>query len=171
LHGIERRSASGEVHGANYQDTRLDGARGALAAFSAAHPGVHVEDKGRALAIHFRRAPGVEASIRREIDRAVGQLGDGFHIQEGSMVLEIKPRGPTKGTAIEAFLQEAPFWGRIPVFAGDDLTDQDGFRVIEAHRGISIAVGDKVPAQWRVEDPARLREWLRSFASLDGGAA
>jgi trehalose 6-phosphate phosphatase len=87
-------------------------------------------------------------------------------VQEGKMVLEIKPRGFTKATALEEFMREAPFAGRTPVFLGDDLTDLAGFRAIEAHGGITIAVGSRIRGQWRLEDPAAARRWLASIAAL-----
>jgi trehalose 6-phosphate phosphatase len=82
------------------------------------------------------------------------------------MVLEIKPCGFTKATAIEEFLLEQPFAGRTPVVVGDDLTDQAGFRLVEALGGISIAVGHRVQGQWRLDNPAAVRRWLGSIAAL-----
>ena len=82
------------------------------------------------------------------------------------MVLEIKPRGFTKASAIKAFMREAPFSGRRPVFVGDDLTDQDGFRMVEDQGGISIAVGDRVQGQYRFENAAAVRTWLQGIAEL-----
>ncbi len=82
------------------------------------------------------------------------------------MVLEIKPRGFNKATAVKAFMKEPPFSGRRPVFVGDDLTDQGGFRVAEDQGGISIAVGDRVQGQFRFDDPSAVRRWLRDIAAL-----
>jgi trehalose 6-phosphate phosphatase len=166
LHGVERRKASGAVHGASFVDAQLDGARIALAALAAACPGTSIEDKGRTLALHFRMAPHLESSLRESLIAIAKPLGSNYHIQEGNMVFEIKPRGFTKGSAIAAFLREPPFSGRTPVFVGDDLTDQDGFRVVESRGGISIAVGDRVVAQRRFENPSAVRNWLRSIAAM-----
>jgi trehalose 6-phosphate phosphatase len=166
LHGVERRAASGVVRGANYRDSELSGARASLASFAAAHPGTLLEDKGRALAMHYRLAPEFEARARQAVAAAVQPLGPAYHVQEGKMVLEIKPRGFTKATALEEFMREAPFAGRTPVFLGDDLTDLAGFRAIEAHGGITIAVGGRIQGQWRLEDPAAARRWLASIAAL-----
>ena len=82
------------------------------------------------------------------------------------MLLEIKPRGFSKATAIQAFMKESPFNGRRPVFVGDDLTDQDGFAMVEAHGGISVGVGDSVQAQFYLPDVAAVRMWLRQIAAL-----
>ena len=89
------------------------------------------------------------------------------------MVLEIKPEGITKATAAAAFLREAPFAGRIPVFVGDDLTDEAGLRFAERAGGVSIAVGARIRGQWRLENPREVRHWLGAVAALDrphGGA-
>jgi trehalose 6-phosphate phosphatase len=165
LHGLERRSASGTLHGAHDRDVRLDGARAWLAAFVDAHPGTLLEDKGATLAVHFRLAPRLEEAARRAVDAAARAVS-GYHVQEGKMVLEIKPQGVTKATAAEAFMREPPFKGRTPVFVGDDLTDRDGLRLAESMGGISIAVGDRIEGQWRLAGPAEVRRWLASLAAL-----
>jgi trehalose 6-phosphate phosphatase len=82
------------------------------------------------------------------------------------MMLEIKPRGFNKGGAVKAFMQEPPFSGRTPVYVGDDLSDIDGFRVADDQGGISIAVGDRVQAQHRIDDPMAVRRWLEGIAGL-----
>jgi trehalose 6-phosphate phosphatase len=166
LHGVERRKASGALHGASFVDTQLTQARTAVNALVAAHPGTSVEDKGRTIAVHFRMAPEHEAVIRQSLDTIAKPLGSNYHIQEGNRVLEIKPRGFTKATAIKAFMREAPFSGRKPVFIGDDLTDQDGFRLVEDQDGISIAVGERVHGQFRLENAAAVRRWLQGIAAL-----
>jgi trehalose 6-phosphate phosphatase len=166
LHGVERRKASGAIHGASFVDTQLDQARSALNSFVAAHPGTFAEDKGRTLALHFRMAPQHESAAREELTAIAAPLGSNYHIQEGTMTLEIKPRGFTKATAVKAFMSEPPFSGRTPVFVGDDLTDQDALRTVEDEGGISIAVGERVRGQFRVESASDVRTWLRSIAAL-----
>ena len=166
LHGVERRKASGIMHGASFTDTQLTPAREAVTALVQAHPGTSVEDKGRTLAVHYRMAPQHEAAVRQSLIDIAKPLGSNYHIQEGSMVLEIKPRGFTKASAIKAFLHEPPFSGRKPVFVGDDLTDQDGFRMVEDQGGISIAVGDRVHGQFRFDTVSAVRAWLQEIAAL-----
>src|SRR6202034_4650602 len=102
----------------------------------------------------FRMAPQYESEVREALTAIAAPLGSHYHIQEGTMTLELKPRGFTKATAVKAFMSEPPFSGRTPVFVGDDLTDQDGFQMIEDQGGISIAVGDRGRAQVRLENPA-----------------
>jgi trehalose 6-phosphate phosphatase len=166
LHGVERRKASGVMHGASFKDSQLDVARAALVGLVQAHTGTLLEDKGRTVAIHFRMAPQFEAELHRAVTAIAARLGPNYHVLSGNMMLEIKPRGFTKGGAVKAFLQEPQFSGRTPVYVGDDLTDIDGFREVETQGGISIAVGDRVQAQFHLDDPAAVRAWLKGIAGL-----
>ena len=60
-------------------------------------------------------------------------------------------------------MRSAPYAGRLPVFLGDDVTDEDGFRAVNALGGISIRVGDwqATAARYRLDDVAGVRSWLR----------
>jgi trehalose 6-phosphate phosphatase len=166
LHGVERRKATGAMHGASFTDHQLDPARKAVQELVEAHPGSSLEDKGRTIAVHFRMAPQSEDAIHQAMIAIAKPLGSNYHIQEGNRVFEIKPRGFTKATAIKAFMAEPPFSGRTPVFVGDDLTDQDGFRMVEEQGGVSIAVGGRVHGQYRLENAAAVRAWLEGIARL-----
>jgi trehalose 6-phosphate phosphatase len=166
LHGVERRKAGGAIQGASFVDSQLDGARAAIKQLVAAHPGTLFEDKDRSLALHFRLAPQVADLMHRSIIDIAKPLGTNYHIQRGKMLFEVKPRGFNKATAIKAFMKEAPFSGRKPVFVGDDLTDQDGFAVVEAQGGISIGVGDAVRGQYYFENVTAVRGWLSGIAAL-----
>ena len=166
LHGVERRKASGMMHGASFQDSQLDRARAALVDLVQTHAGTLLEDKGRTVAIHFRMAPQFEPELREKVTAIAALLGTHYHVQSGNMMLEIKPRGFNKGGAVKAFLKEPPFSGRIPVYVGDDLTDIDGFRVVDDQGGISIAVGDRVCGQYHLDNPEAVRLWLKGIAGL-----
>ena len=166
LHGVERRKGSGAIHGASFHDSQLDPARAALVDLVQSHPGTLLEDKGRTIALHFRLAPQFEAELRDAVTGIATALGTHYHVQAGSMMLEIKPRGFNKGAAVKEFMKEPPFSGRTPVYVGDDLTDLDGFRVAETHGGISIAVGDRVQGEYHLDDPAAVLAWLAGIAAL-----
>jgi len=163
LHGVERRGASGEMHGAAFVDPALDGARGALHTLAAALPGTIVEDKGRTVAIHYRMAPQFEADVSAAVSTLAQTLRPAFHIQPGNLMFEIKPVGFTKGSAVSAFMAEKPFLARRPVFIGDDLTDQDGFDVVDALGGFSIGVGERVAGRYHLDDVHDVREWLTAI--------
>jgi hypothetical protein len=131
-----------------------------LDAIARQHPGVLVEDKGASIAVHYRKAPQLEGALRWMLEQLVRDLGGEFDLQPGACVLELKLRGPNKADAIQAFLAEPPFAGRIPLFAGDDLTDIDGFEAVERAGGLSISVGDRVRGRLRFASPAQLRAFL-----------
>lgn len=164
LHGLERRDATGRVHSVAIDAGALDAVRGQLAAAVDAVPGALLEDKGLTLALHYRAVPEREAELRRVVRDAAATAGDGYRVLEGKRVFEIKPVAATKATAIRAFLAEAPFAGRRPVFVGDDVTDLDGFAAVEDVGGLSIAVGDRVDAQRRVASPRDVRALLSDLA-------
>jgi trehalose 6-phosphate phosphatase len=166
LHGIERRTAEGQLQGGTFIDSKLDDARAAIKLFADSNPGALLEDKRRTVAIHFRMAPEAGAEARELAAGIVEKLGKHYQIQPGDMMLEIKPRGFTKATAIRAFMQEPPFSGRRPVFIGDDLTDQDGFPAVESMGGISIGVGERVQGQYHLDTVAQVRDWLKQIANL-----
>jgi trehalose 6-phosphate phosphatase len=135
------------------------------------HPGVLLEDKGRAVALHYRQAASLHEMLEREVHALARRHGrDGVHVQPGAYVLELKPSGITKAHAIEAFMQEPPFAGRTPLFAGDDLTDLHGFDAVERLGGVSIAVGPRVSAMVEVTTPAGLRALLEEFLARGAGA-
>ena len=140
-----------------------------LAAFAAAHPGLLLEDKGRSLALHYRLAPQLEGEARALVGEVLAGLGEGFELQRGKMVLELRPGGRDKGSAIAEFMAEAPFRGRVPAFVGDDLTDEFGFGVVNGMGGVSVKVGEGASqARWRIADAAAVRAWLAQWASRWG---
>jgi trehalose 6-phosphate phosphatase len=165
LHGAERRDALGRVHRHSAHQPIPAVIRDALGRIAARHPGSILEEKGAAIALHYRLAdPTIERHLRRQVDELVHLHGNGdLVVQPGACVFEIKPAGVTKANAIEAFLAEPPFAGRRPLFAGDDLTDLHGFEAVERHGGVSIAVGPRVSAMINVASPADLRALLHDF--------
>lgn len=160
-HGLERRDATGRLrlHAAPPEAKRV--IQAALAPALERHAGLLLEDKGLTLALHYRLAPEVEDEANRLMEQLVAESGGGLIIQKGKCVVEAKPAGFDKGTAIEEYLAEAPFKGRKPVFIGDDLNDEHGFAVLNRIDGISIKVGDEdTCARYRLPDVAAVRAWL-----------
>ena len=172
IHGVMRRDGSGRMHGLDATEPLVERARAALAAFAHDRPGVVLEDKGIALALHYRLAPEQETDARAAVARALATLGPAFEIQHGKMVLELKPHAADKGHAIRQYMSEAPFAGRVPAFVGDDLTDELGFAVVNAMGGCSVKVGGAPTcAHWRLADVGQVLDWLESCAGSDEGAA
>jgi trehalose 6-phosphate phosphatase len=171
-HGLERRDGGGNVSRSAGTLDCIHGAAQALAAEVQRRHGVVMEHKGLSLALHYRNAPGLRDWAQAAMQTLLAGLGPGFHLVEGKMVFELKPGGRDKGTAIADFLSEAPFAGRIPVFIGDDVTDEDGFAVANAAGGHSIKVGEgESRARWRLGDARDVREWLASYADYLGRGA
>ncbi len=163
-HGAERRGIDGRTHRHQVPLAGLRRAQEALRGMVARHPELVLEDKGVNLAVHYRSAPDLGAPVHELVRRLAGELGDDFEVQAGKMVIEIKPSGKDKGTAIAEFLEEAPFRGRFAVFIGDDLSDEFGFELINRVGGCSVKVGEGgSAAQWRLRDASAVRGWLARF--------
>ena len=165
VHGAERRQANGEVMRVESTlETVLEDVAREADALAARHPGLLVERKPGALALHYRLAPAFEAACLALMELAVDRYR-GLTLLHGKQVVEAKPRGASKGYAVEAFMAEAPFSGRKPLFAGDDVTDEAGFAAVQRLGGCGIKVGPgTTQAQWRLPDPAALRQWLQQAA-------
>ncbi|MDD9915060.1 MAG: trehalose-phosphatase [Rhodospirillaceae bacterium] len=159
-HGLEWRGADGLLQ-ETARGPALDEIRAGLKDFAAQHEGALLEDKGIAVALHYRLAPGAETEARGLVERLLADRDD-LHCLAGKMVFEVKPRGVDKGVAITRFMGAAPFGGRVPVFVGDDVTDEDGFRAVNDAGGISIRVGRQADsaAQFALPDVTAVREWL-----------
>ncbi len=163
VHGAELRLPGRAIRRIPVDPTRLDPVRQAFGRFAAEHPGTQVEDKGLSVALHYRLQPAVVAETRQLGTALVARLGPEFQLLEGKMVVEIRASAATKGAAVEAFLQEAPFAGRRPVYVGDDVTDEDAFRAVDRAGGAPIVVGDvsHTAARYRLTDVAAVHDWLR----------
>jgi trehalose 6-phosphate phosphatase len=165
IHGCERRTAAGRVIHPSIDMDRFAAARNELADWSSHHAGSLLEDKGYALALHYRLAPELESAAFEEAQRALQKLAGTHELQRGKFVFELRPAGYSKGHAIEAFMNEAPFGGRTPLFIGDDVTDEDGFSVVNRLGGISIRVGDMADtmAKHRLADVDAVIRWLANL--------
>lgn len=162
LHGFERRRADGQMLTITVPDG-MDTARARLASL-----GLRVEDKGAAIALHFRQTPEREPEAEAAMTVLLADLGPAWVLQRGKMVIELRPAGASKGAAIEAFLHEPPFQGRIPIAIGDDVTDEAMFPIVNAAGGLSVRVGDPAQATAatsHVSSPAALRAILERIAA------
>ena len=161
LHGLEMRTGIRIDRGAMSDGRQLrsfiDDAQQRFAAL----PGVLVEDKQDSFALHWRAAPDAADRLTSYARQVVERL-EGYCLQPGNHVIEVRPEGPHKGDAISRFMLEAPFAARVPVFVGDDLTDEPGFEVVNAGGGVSILVGTRPGsvALHALQDPAAVWAWL-----------
>ncbi len=164
IHGAERRDALGTLHFAGLTSEDLAPARAELRRFAARHPALLFEDKGRSLALHFRQAPELESAVRDVLEQVRLRLPLEAHLQPGHGVIELKGGSASKRAAIDEFLQEPPFAGRVPIYLGDDLTDMDALNHVQSAGGIGIYVGPEAkPGLGWLPRPAAVVEWLRSL--------
>ena len=164
VHGSERRAADGTL--SLHATYPLDEVQRAAQALADQHPALRLESKRGSLALHYRQAPQLEALCLDTL-RAAVEASPGLTLMRGKMVVEAKPGGASKGMAIDAFMHEAPFAGRQPVFIGDDFTDEVGFTVVQRRGGMGVKVGGGPSAAWhRVESPAVLRQELAQAMAL-----
>lgn len=160
-HGLERRDAAGRLHTHAAPPGAKRELRRRLDALVAAHPGLLLEDKGLTLALHYRQAPQLAGWLHRLLAGWLEERTEGLHLQKGKRVLEIKPAGFDKGSAIAEFMAEPPFHGRRPVFIGDDVTDEHGFERVNLINGHTVKVGvGRTAARHRLPDVAAVRAWL-----------
>lgn len=165
VHGAERRDIHDQLHIVSLPDTLIQALHAQLSSALEMLPGTELEAKGMAFALHYRQAPHHEAAIFA-VARSVAEAHPELALQPGKCVVEIKPAGINKGAAIAAFMAEAPFKGRTPVFFGDDLTDEAGFRVVNQAQGMSVKVGSgETIAGWRLENVASVWQWISDVAN------
>ena len=130
----------------------------------AAHPGAMLEQKQRGFVLHYRARPEVGPALREALVALMAAEGAGFQIMPALMAWEVRPRGADKGSAVQSLSAEPPFFGRRPVFIGDDVTDEDGMAAARALGGAGLRVDE-----W-FGTAAGVRAWLGASAdSLSRG--
>lgn len=157
LHGWERRGATLPPA----QKKLLRQAKSWIAEWLPSLPGIEVEDKGYALAVHYRgamlpvvRVAGLVMLIARDLFRP------GLHLLKGKEVWELLPSAIVgKGLATQILLSGVPA-DTLPIFIGDDTSDESAFAVLR--RGFAIHVGGRrrTRAAFCLRDPGEVREFL-----------
>lgn len=168
-HGAElRATALGEIV-RTPPPSHLAEVSAGLRRFAATHPGILVEDKNASVAVHYRRAPQFRDELEAFTRAAIATNNEHMEILEAVMAFDVKLRSVDKGRAVAWFMNRPPFTGRVPVFIGDDHTDEYGFAEVAERAGYAIQVGTSRPrvTPWHIATPADLRQWLRAgFADL-----
>ena len=169
-HGGEWRPSAGAAVQPLAARPLPDALHDAAAALGRRHPGILVERKSHALAVHYRAAPALGPALGAQLAAAMAGL-EGLMLMPGHCVWEIKDAIQSKGTAVTRFLQQPAFANRVPVFIGDDRTDEDAFRVVEGLGGLALAVGplaQQRPQQPGFAAPVAVRRWLGAFVAGAG---
>ena len=142
----------------------------------ARHPGLMLERKYPCIALHYRARPRLGGYANRLIRTLRDTYAPSYTIQKGKLIVELRPSGKNKGAAVTQFMAHAPFAGRRPVFVGDDLTDEDAFKVVNELSGVSVKMGSgSTEAEFRLRGLRELRDWLasgieRAHAATGNGA-
>jgi trehalose 6-phosphate phosphatase len=129
--------------------------------------GMIAEDKGHSMALHYRGAPERGDELLAGVQRLIaGKLGSTYEALPGKFVIEIKPTGFNKGTAVLELMDMPPFKGRVPIFIGDDVTDESVFAILPNLKGIGFSVGRLFPGVTSVfRYPEEVRDWLSRIAA------
>ena len=165
MHGLEQRLAAQSFYCDPATRPELGAALEKVRRTLGEIGGVFIEDKGCAFSVHWREAPLAEKGALLTLTEALKVLGGDYRLQLGKCVGEIIPVEASKGHAIASFLRHSKYVERRPIFIGDDLTDEDGFRVVNDAGGVSIHVGTlQTVAQHRIVSAAAVRRLLESWA-------
>jgi trehalose-phosphatase len=167
-HGAEIWDGSELVMGKQLSDSKkaleqiVNELQGALSKIK----GVIVEDKGITASIHFRMVASQDICKMINIFWAISDNYKGlFTITSGKKVFEIRPKGIwNKGDAVK-WIWKNLGEHRIPVYLGDDLTDEDAFKVIKGE-GIGISIGKSEEADYYLEsqdEVKKLLQWIGGF--------
>ncbi|WEJ34363.1 trehalose-phosphatase [Devosia sp. SD17-2] len=166
-HGSQRRRADGSLE--QLDQHLIEAAEEIAAALEplvSDHPELILEPKEGAVALHFRQAPELGNECHGAMQDAVRYHSD-FTLVAGKMVIEARPSAFDKGAALRAFMQEQPFAGRVPIFIGDDRTDEDAFRVAQELGGVGIKLGPgETIARMRIADVTSVHALLRGLSEL-----
>ena len=137
-----------------------------LRAFADSDSRLLLEEKRGGVSLHYRRAPELREQCTEFVHGLLPELEQDFRLIAGKMVFEFAPKEHHKGAAITEMMRKDPFAGRRAVFVGDDVTDEDGFRAVNAQAGITIRVGGSrdSEAEYSLTDVAAVRNWLGSIA-------
>lgn len=134
-------------------------------------PGFFLEDKGIALALHYRGAS--PAEVARVVPQFLAWAQDtlekwDLEILRGKKMVEVRPRGMNKGQAVARLVAAWPgrlHPGTMILYAGDDITDEDAFQALSQHReAVTIYIGEAqrpTAACYRLPSPSSLRELIR----------
>ncbi|WP_022707059.1 trehalose-phosphatase [Paracoccus zeaxanthinifaciens] len=159
-HGSELSTGPGHVEPLHEHPFDAPALHARTRELAAPHPAILVEEKTHGVAMHYRADP----ALRGFVEDAMAALASEhphLQLQPAKMALELRPGGVGKDTAMARLMQHPPFAGRMPVFAGDDTTDEPAMAEAQSRGGFAIKIGDGMTAaRHRLPDPSALAGWL-----------
>jgi trehalose 6-phosphate phosphatase len=123
-------------------------------------PGAFLEEKTIGLVIHYRQAPSFGGEIETFMRDLIAPAAGRAELLTALMAFEIRPAGVGKGHAVDRLMALAPFAGRVPVFIGDDVTDEEGMAAAVAHGGAGLHVARNFGGV-----AGNVRAWLAEMAA------
>lgn len=176
LHGLEIAAPHREVLPTidlEAASAALEPLRYAAAEIAARREGVRIEDKGASLVLHTRQASRREAIGAADEMRRVAEGLPGFEVMGGKEVVEARPAGISKGTAMLRLLRDAG--GETAIYVGDDTTDEDAFAALEetaSGEAVTVRVGGEgaapTRARFTIASQDEVAELLRRLIELRG---
>ena len=161
LHGAQQGTIGGTV-----ERLMPDDAAQALKRLRESVPsmdGLAVEDKDQSFAVHYREVDR-EAEARERLQSWLDAMPEMLDAIWGKKVVELRPEGLTKGTAVRRIAEEHP--DRVPVYIGDDTTDEDAFAALKglARDAVTVRIGEAdTLADYRLAGPDAVVEYLRRY--------
>ena len=134
-------------------------------------PGVFLERKRFSIAVHTRgaRSEAAREAANAEAAKTAAQL-DGLRLTRGKEIAELRPIVAwDKGRAVEHVL-DSFVTARIPLYIGDDRTDEDAFPVIAQRHGVGVIVGHPADtgARFSLANPREVLEFLGKLTVSPG---
>ena len=126
----------------------------AAASIAAGHPGAMLEAKSHGFVLHYRAAPQAGRDLHDALLPLLAERPGAYVLMPAKMAWEIRPAGTDKSEAVRSLMRHAPFQGRMPVFVGDDVTDQDGIAEARAQGGVGLFVPEDFGS------PSGVRSWI-----------
>jgi trehalose 6-phosphate phosphatase len=153
-HGMILRDAEGTVTALVQRPAQYEHWLKIFNRYAEAMPGILVEEKDFSLVLHYRRAPSHEEELRKLVEGLVRDSDDAVLLL-AHCAFELKPRGGGKAQALARFMASPPFKGRVPVFVGDDVTDEPAIAKANELGGVGLHVARDFGGQ-----TAAVRDWL-----------
>jgi trehalose 6-phosphate phosphatase len=165
-HGAEIRGTDGKVK--TLTGPMPESVRDLFRALNKRHPGTLLEDKVYALALHYRLAPEARGPLLEALEQESSRLAiENIQLTRGKSVIEARAMGVNKGSGLAVLLAQKPFRGRRVLFGGDDVTDQDVFKLLPRIGGTGFSVSKHFPGVDHVfSSPRAVREWLGRLADM-----
>jgi len=138
----------------------------AITGLGAIASGILIERKGSGIAVHYRHAPALRQALECELGAIVASRDD-LVLRRGRMVLEIGPRGFSKGSALALLASRPPFAGRCPVMVGDDVGDESALLEAERLGGVALRVAGEHFSREAADfaGVASVHAWLEALAA------